>query len=167
MTYRVAIGENEYSVELLQVPGTSGYSIAINGQPQSLDVAEVDHSTFSILKAGVQRLVQVTRLGSQALEVIGQGKRLEVRVFDKRQLRRGRGSAAGAGRETIVSPMFGRVVRVLVSAGEKVTQGQGIAVIEAMKMQNELRSPKDGRVLQLMVKADDAVSTGDVVAEIE
>jgi biotin carboxyl carrier protein len=63
--------------------------------------------------------------------------------------------------------MPGRVVRLMVEAGDEVAEGQGIVVIEAMKMQNELKSPKAGRVGRVAVGVGDAVGSGDVLAVVE
>jgi biotin carboxyl carrier protein len=62
--------------------------------------------------------------------------------------------------------MPGRVVRVLVAAGDRVTARQGVVVVEAMKMENELRTPRDGTVKQVLVKAGTAVETGAVLVVI-
>ena len=63
--------------------------------------------------------------------------------------------------------MPGRVVRVMVEKGDTVTAHQGVLVLEAMKMQNEVKSPKEGRVRELRVSPGDTVSAGDVLAIIE
>ena len=63
--------------------------------------------------------------------------------------------------------MPGRVVRLLVAEGERVETGQGIVVVEAMKMQNEMKAPKSGRVVSLAVKEGDAVAAGETLAEVE
>ena len=74
---------------------------------------------------------------------------------------------AREGRQTIVAPMPGRVVRVLVSIGDRVLAGQPIVVVEAMKMENELRSPKDGLVREVNVQAGGAVEARAVLVVIE
>ena len=63
--------------------------------------------------------------------------------------------------------MPGKVIRTLVSQGDMVEAGQGIAVVEAMKMQNEMKSPKAGRVVELKAAAGDTVSAGSVLAVVE
>ena len=63
--------------------------------------------------------------------------------------------------------MPGRVVRVLVGAGDEVEEEQGVVVIEAMKMQNELKSPKAGRVVRVGVAVGDTVGSGDVLVVVE
>jgi len=67
----------------------------------------------------------------------------------------------------ILAPMPGKIIRVLVQAGEKVEAGQGLLVVEAMKMQNEIRSPKSGTVERLLVKEGQPVNAGEILAWID
>ena len=67
----------------------------------------------------------------------------------------------------IVAPMPGKVVRVLVGVGEQIDAGSGIMVVEAMKMQNEMKSPKAGVVVALNVQVGVTVNRGDVLAVVE
>jgi len=64
----------------------------------------------------------------------------------------------------VIAPMPGKVVRVLVRAGEAVEAGKGVVVVEAMKMQNEVRSPKSGKVERLLVSEGQTVAAGEVLA---
>nr|WP_286676414.1 acetyl-CoA carboxylase biotin carboxyl carrier protein subunit [Paracidobacterium acidisoli] len=90
------------------------------------------------------------------------------RVEDPRSLRSRRTHGGGTdGPKTLKASMPGRVVRLLAAKGETVRAHQGIVVIEAMKMQNEVKSPKDGRVTEIHVGAGDTVTAGDVLAVIE
>jgi biotin carboxyl carrier protein len=94
------------------------------------------------------------------------GRRYEIEVRDPRRWRRQ--SAAGShGGVNVSAPMPGKVVRVLVSLGDSVEAGQGIAVVEAMKMQNELKAARAGKVVKLSAKPGAAVSAGEVLASIE
>jgi biotin carboxyl carrier protein len=61
----------------------------------------------------------------------------------------------------------GKIVRLLVAVGDEVVAGQGIVVVEAMKMQNELKAPRDGRVTSIEVRENDSVNAGTVLATIE
>jgi biotin carboxyl carrier protein len=100
-------------------------------------------------------------------QVIVNGQTFAVDVQDPRKFR-GQGAAAtGSGRQTIAAPMPGRVIRVLVEAGQDVEAGQGLIVVEAMKMQNEMKSPRDGRVTAIQVSEYDSVTAGTVLASIE
>jgi biotin carboxyl carrier protein len=71
------------------------------------------------------------------------------------------------GRQTLSAPMPGKVVRILVNEGDPVERGQGLVVIEAMKMQNELKSPKAGRVVSISASEGAAVAAADVLAVVE
>jgi biotin carboxyl carrier protein len=76
------------------------------------------------------------------------------------------GGRAGGGRVAIKAPMPGRVVRVEVEAGDRVRQGQGVVVLEAMKMENELAAPLAGRVTAVHAQAGTAVTKGTVLVEV-
>lgn len=96
------------------------------------------------------------------------GERIPYRIDDPRSLKGRRARAGGAdGPKAIKASMPGRVVRVLAQKGEAVETHQGVVVIEAMKMQNELKSPKAGRVAEVRVAPGDTVVAGDVLAVVE
>ena len=104
----------------------------------------------------------------KAVDVMVGTRRYTVTLIDPRRLR----SSAGArmlGDEAarIVAPMPGKVVRLLVSEGDEVEAGSGVVVVEAMKMQNEMRSPRKGRVATLKVATGETVNAGEVLAIIE
>jgi biotin carboxyl carrier protein len=99
--------------------------------------------------------------------VIGSA-RYAVDVQDPRSLKTRRAVAgAEAGPQKIKAAMPGKIVRVLVSEKEEVKAGQGVIVMEAMKMQNEMKSPKDGRVQKILAAEGSAVNAGDTLAIIE
>ena len=91
-----------------------------------------------------------------------------ITVLDPKRLR-GTDAAGGHdhGSAKIVAPMPGKVVRVLVAEGEEVNAGDGILVVEAMKMQNELKSPKSGKLVSIHVEAGGTVNAGEVLAIVE
>jgi biotin carboxyl carrier protein len=101
----------------------------------------------------------VTIEGRSALAVVNGRK--TVRVADTARQTRGHGE------QTVVAPMPGRVVRVLVGPGDEVAARQGVIVVEAMKMENELRAPKGGRVKDVSVSAGNSVEAGRVLMIIE
>lgn len=101
-------------------------------------------------------------------EVIVNGQRIPVTVRDKKHLRGNAGAGANAGGKAIlISPMPGKIVRVLVRAGDEVTANQGVLIVEAMKMQNEVQSPKAGKVAEIRVKEGQTVNAGETLAIIE
>ena len=107
--------------------------------------------------------------GRGVLLVVSVGAReYDVTLTDPKHLR-GAGVAhvSDAGRAQVTAPMPGKVVRVLVEAGQEVEAGAGLVVVEAMKMQNELKSPKAGTVTELRAEPGATVNAGDVLAVIE
>jgi biotin carboxyl carrier protein len=96
------------------------------------------------------------------------GQRIPFAIDDPRSLRARRGAGAGAdGPRPVKAPMPGRVVRILVAPGDEVVAQQGLIVIEAMKMQNELKSPKAGRIARVAAQVGDTVQLGDVLVVVE
>jgi biotin carboxyl carrier protein len=88
-------------------------------------------------------------------------------VRDPRRRSGQRGRHGLGGSQQVISPMPGRVVRLLVAQGDEVSAGQGLVVVEAMKMQNELKAPRDGRVLTLTAREGATIAAGEVLAVIE
>jgi biotin carboxyl carrier protein len=101
------------------------------------------------------------------LVVVIDGFRFEVDVRDPRRFSRKLSGRGAEGIQTLAAPMPGKVVRVLVAPGDAVEAGQGVVVVEAMKMQNEMKAPRAGRVLSVAVKEGATVSAGDVLVTIE
>jgi biotin carboxyl carrier protein len=100
-------------------------------------------------------------------EIWVNGRLLSMEVFDPRDLQPGQGSPANHGRQEIAASMPGKVIRVLVAPGEVVEEGQGLVVVEAMKMQNEMKSPKAGRVVEVRARPDATVGAGEVLVVVE
>lgn len=119
--------------------------------------------SFSILIGG-----RVYRVAPGAPgECFVNGMPIAVEVLDPRALRSRGGAASKSGQARIAASMPGKVVRLLVSAGDEVEAGQGVVVVEAMKMQNEMKSPKTGRVIEVRTKPGAAVAAGEVLMVVE
>jgi biotin carboxyl carrier protein len=95
------------------------------------------------------------------------GREFSIELFDPREMRGRKSGGVGEGRQNIVAPMPGKVIRVLVAAGDEVEAGQGLVVVEAMKMQNEMKSPKAGKVVEVKTTPEATVAAGDVLIVIE
>jgi biotin carboxyl carrier protein len=144
---------------------SSGTSISINGEqvePRDADIVETEPNVYSILVDGA---VYEARVSGSEISIGGVRFRFEVE--DPRQWKRSTRGGGSQGRASIIAAMPGKIVRVLVSAGDEVTTGQGVLVIEAMKMQNELKAPRSGRVTAIEVKPNDSVNAGALLATIE
>lgn len=101
------------------------------------------------------------------LVVVIDGHRFETEVTDPRRWNRSLAGRGAEGAQSVVAPMPGRVVRVLVSPGQEVAAGQGVVVVEAMKMQNEMKAGRAGRVLAVAAREGATVAAGEVLATIE
>jgi len=155
------------------------YEIVIDGKAATLATAEgrfaygalerdysaaaVGEGAWSILIEGRSYAVQVLGAG----EVSVNGRVYHVEVIDPRGPRGRRSAGESSGPRSITAAMPGRVVRVLAAVGDDVAEGAGVVVIEAMKMQNELKSPKAGRVSRVAIAVGDAVGAGDVLVVVE
>ena len=140
----------------------------IGGRRYVLEAREVGAGEYLLLRDGH---VYECRVGAEArghVEVSVGGREYAVALADPRRLRGAQAAAGpGEGRAQLVAPMPGRVVRVMVEAGEAVEAGQSVVVVEAMKMQNEMKSPKDGAVTEVRVESGATVNAGDVLVVIE
>lgn len=165
MIYEVAIDERLHQVELVRA-GT-GWRCKLDGREFPVDVVFSQSGVLSILVDGKSYEVKQEAAGAETNIVIG-NERFRATVRDPRSLRsRRRGGDLVQGVKKLAAPMPGKVVRILASAGTEVEAGQPVLVIEAMKMQNELKSPKRGRVKRLAVSEGAAVEAGQTLAEIE
>ncbi len=130
----------------------------IDGRAVELDVAPAG-SQLSVRMEG--RVIDVTARGNLPdLDIVASGTRATVRVETERGRSAGRTRTPPAGPDgtfVVKSPMPGRVVRLLVAKGDRIKAGQGVLVLEAMKMENEVRSATGGMVLDIPVSAGTAV----------
>jgi biotin carboxyl carrier protein len=164
MKFTIELNGKARAVELSR--GEAGFSCSIDGKPVDADIAEISSGTYSVLIGGQSLEVRVTP-GPDALDVSVSGREYSLTVRDPREWRRKHhGAAASEGRQQVVAPMPGKVVRILTKAGEKIEAGQGVVVVEAMKMQNEVRAPKSGIVEKIFVAEGQSVNTGDALATI-
>jgi biotin carboxyl carrier protein len=148
------------------------YRVVVDGQPSEVDAVRIGAFGLSLLLdggGGISREVQVAPAGTPGETLVSiDGRTVAATVNGRRTGRGGADIGAGArGDQAIVAPMPGRVVRVLVAAGDPVTARQAVVVVEAMKMENELRSPKDGRVKEVAVTPGASVEAGRVLLVIE
>jgi biotin carboxyl carrier protein len=149
----------------VDLPAEVGGAMAclVDGREVTVDVCWVGEGVLSLVLEGRQYRFLMDGDG-----VVVRGRRYGFREDDPRSLAGRRGGAEGAdGPRAVKAPMPGRVVRVLVEVGAVVEMGDGVAVIEAMKMQNELKAPKAGRVVRVGVAVGDTVGQGAVLVVIE
>ncbi len=125
-------------------------------------LVEVEPGVYSIVIEGSSYEVRV-----DAGQVTVGNRQFDFVIDDPRQWKRSGDAAGGHGHAAIVAPMPGKVVRVLVGVGDEVEAGHGIIVVEAMKMQNEMKAPQAGRVAAIHAKENDSVVAGTILAIID
>src|ERR1700736_1264713 len=158
-------GTRTQTVELERVGDQ--WRIILNGEQLDADVSEIAPNTLSILIRGESHEIRVARSSEGMLKIQTGLREFTAEVTDQRSWRGRRlGHVEMEGRQQITAPMAGKGVRLLVTAGEKVKIGQGLLVVEAMKMQNEIRSTKSGTVERLLAEQGQAVNAGETLVWI-
>ena len=148
-------------------PSANGHwRLRLDGASVIADVSLLRPGVLSLLIAGQSWRVVLDDHPSELALHVGP-ERIPYRIEDPRSLRQRRRAAGADGPITLKASMPGRVVRLLIEEGEQVAAHQGVLVIEAMKMQNELKSPREGRVTHIRVSPGDTVASGDTLAIIE
>lgn len=164
MLYDITIDGKSYRLDLNRVDGR--WSCRLDGRELEVDAILARPDVLSLRVGNLAYEIKSERAANDLHLWVGSA-RFAAEVRDPRSLR-GRARAGEAqGPKKIIAPMPGKVVRLLVSAGEAVEPGSGIAVVEAMKMQNEIKSPKRGTVRRILVTEGAAVNAGDVLAIVE
>ncbi len=140
------------------------------GRRYELEAREVEPGMY-LLQAGgrvYECRVAHTDAAGGAYEVSIGAQTFTINLLDPKRLRHTQSAGTmAAGRAAVVGAMPGKVVRVLVAAGAQVEAGDALVVVEAMKMQNELKSPKTGTVVEVHAQAGATVNAGDVLVVVE
>jgi biotin carboxyl carrier protein len=170
MTFEIDINGRTRTVAIDKT-ATGRYRVSLDGDLHELDAARVGVYGLSLLDGpvGASREVQVTPGTTQGQLLVSLSGRTIAATVNGRRTGRARTDAglSAHGDQAVTAPMPGRVVRVLVSLGDEVAVRQGVVVVEAMKMENELRSPKAGRVKEISVTPGTSVEAGRVLLVVE
>jgi biotin carboxyl carrier protein len=159
----------EHQIELIPLttwPAQAGrVQFVLDGETREADWTEITPGTFSILLGGRSFQLHVAahpngQTAGGAYEISVGTRRYHVEVRDPRRRRHSGQEALNGGPQEIVAPMPGKIVKILVAENQEVVQGQGLLVIEAMKMQNELKAPRSGRVERIHVSEGAGVESG-------
>jgi biotin carboxyl carrier protein len=166
MTYDVIVDGKTHRLELTK--GEATWLCKVDGHTIEVDAALTARDVLSVLTGGDAFEVKRERSLRGDLHLVIGSARYAIDVQDPRSLRTRRAAAgAEAGPQKITAPMPGKIVRLIVAEKAEVKAGQGVIVMEAMKMQNEMKSPKDGKVQKILVAEGATVNAGDVLAVIE
>ena len=166
MKYNVRIAGKTRVVELGQQNGA--WKISLDGNALDANAVEVAPNTFSVLLNGESHQIRIAPRSDGSLTLHTGLAEYQAEVNDLRAWRgRRHGALEAEGSQQVAAPMPGKVVRLLVKQGDTVEVGQGLLVVEAMKMQNEIRSPKSGKVERLFAQEGQAVNAGEVLLSVE
>ncbi|HVL73584.1 MAG TPA: biotin/lipoyl-containing protein [Beijerinckiaceae bacterium] len=177
MIYLLTVNGKERRARIEEA-GPGRFRVELDGEPHYVSARHTEGSIYSIVidaGGGSEGPVQGGKsyeadveVSPEAVRVAIGGEVFEIGAIDERRKRMRAAAAAGAASGSeIHSPMPGKVVKVLAPAGTPVKRGQGVIVVEAMKMENELTSPKDGVVKQVTVAEGAAVDGGALLVVIE
>ncbi len=164
MIYHVTVSGRTFEVEL----GPEG--VSVDGCPVTVDLARIEGSpTRSLVVDDASHRLSARRVGPETWDLHLCGRRLRADVVDERtrtirEMTGGAGAASGP--RPVVAPMPGMVVKVEVEEGDTVRAGQGIVIVEAMKMENELRTDADAEVLRVLVEEGQAVEKDQLLVDL-
>ena len=178
MKFSLTIHGQEHTLEL---DLRNGLACSLDGVAFPAEIVEVQPGVYSLLigsrsfaaRVDSTSSPQVTpnaennagSAGNYAVQIDGVSYAVSVR--DPRRRRSDRTQLAREGTQTVKAPMPGKVVRILVAENQAVDAGQGLLVVEAMKMQNEIRCPKAGTVQKILAREGQAVNAGETLLVVE
>ena len=172
LNFDVAVNGRSWKIGI-QPAGRPGlFTISVKGRERVVDAAWIDQDTLSLIDGSAVREVRIDKRDAGAVTLTIAGRKFDA-VFPGTGRMHSSDPPAGTrpadplpGPQPVRAPMPGRVVRVLVSVGDRVSARQGLMVVEAMKMENELRSPKEGVVTMVGASAGAVVEAGAVLVVI-
>ena len=166
LTAQLSGNEHEISLDF-----DNGIAFAeVDARRYEIEIRELGEGQYLLVEGSrIHRCrVERKRDSPNSFEVVQRGLTRDITITDPKRLRSTNSAGAHhSGAAQIVSPMPGKIVRVLVEVGARVEIGAGIVVVEAMKMQNEMKSPKAGAVVSINAEPGATVNAGDVLAVIE
>ena len=169
MAYEVSLGHRTAKVDLLNRAGTKTL-IDIDGNKYDADIVMVERGVYSIIYKGHSYNVELIEGDNSKKYIVNTfAKTFNVEIIDaESKYISSRNKGLEAEEENIVaSPMPGKVVRIPVKAGDLVTAGQTLVVVEAMKMQSEFKASHDKTVVEVLVKEGDTVNAHQVMMKLE
>jgi acetyl/propionyl-CoA carboxylase alpha subunit len=161
VNYQVSEKGGEGRLVALRETGEGTYEIGFDGRTVHVDAVRSGPTIYSVIEDGQQFEAVVDEKGAHGFDVLVGGRIFHLEALDERtKLLAQSAAAAATGKQTVCAEMPGKVVKVAVPAGEPVREGQGVVVVEAMKMENEIPSPIAGVVQEIAVSEGQTVEAG-------
>lgn len=167
MAYKATLGDQTYTISVHELDEHQ-YKIVIDAEEHIIDGRQLTGHMYSLIVENRSFTVDVAEKDDK-YTVAYEGKSFQVGVLDERKARRGGVGAnlGGAGEKEVCSMMPGKVVELLVHEGDAVEKNQGVIIIEAMKMENEIRATVAGTVKAVHVESGQTVESGELLVELE
>ena len=167
MIYEVSEAGETMRIELHEV-GEGVYDLSVAGETVRVDAAKSGRTIYSVIEDGRQFEAMVEERGAHGFDILVSGRLFHLEAVDERsRLLVEQARTASEGPQTVESEMPGKIVKVHLTVGSEVREGDGVVVVEAMKMENEIRSPIDGVLKELPVAEGQTVETGEVLFVVE
>jgi len=166
MKLHVTIGGEDVTLELSGA-ANAPLRFAVDGKSSEAEVRHLGAGAYSILLGGRSFDVRVGQGGGETLDVSVNGVTHHVAVRDPRRWTPGGAAGGATGPQRIKAQMPGKVVKLLVGEGDAVEAGQGVVIVEAMKMQNEMKSPRAGTVTAIKVAEGGSVAAGETLVVVD
>jgi len=164
MKYEAEIDGQKVNLEMEERDGR--ITAAIDERHYEVDVLRPEAGIYLLFAGDKVYEARVASPDSGKLQVKLRGNSYSVNIIDRKHRRPGEDHGDDSQKQ-LVAPMPGKVVKLLLNVGDEVTPGQGVVVVEAMKMQNEIKSPKAGRLAEIRVTEGEAVAANQLLAVVE
>ena len=167
MAFIAKLGDQSYTVEI-EENGKSVYRVSVDGNEFLVDGKKTGRTNFSLIVDNRSFEIEVDNTDDE-YRVLVDGRNYRIHLVDERRVRVGAAQSGLQlqGRQMVSVPMPGKIIAVLVAIGDAVEMGQGLVIVEAMKMENEVRSPISGEVKEIKVKPGDTVEGGALLVIVE
>lgn len=148
--------------------GEGRYEVQIEGRTVQVDAVRSGPTIYSVIEDGRQFEAMVDEQGDRRFDVLVAGRLFHLDAVDERtRLLASSAKVVATGPQSVAAEMPGKVVQVQAAPGDEVSEGQGIVIVEAMKMENEIFSPIDGVVSEIAVREGDTVEAGALLFVVE
>jgi biotin carboxyl carrier protein len=165
--YEVSEGGETLRIELAEV-GEGVYDLTFEAETVRVDAAKSGRTIYSIIENGKQFEAMLEERGAHGFDILVSGRLFHLEAVDERsKVLAQQARTLAEGPQSVEAQMPGKVVKLHVAVGARVAEGQGVVVVEAMKMENEITSPKDGRVKEVAVSDGQSVEVGRLLVVVE
>jgi len=160
-------GGETRTVGLVEI-GDNEYEVTLDGHTVHVDASRSGRTIYSIIEDGRQFEVIIDEQGAHGFDVLVGGQLLHLQAHDERsKLLAATSKAVATGPQRVEAEMPGKVVKINVAVGAEVREGQGVVILEAMKMENEIPAPVDGVLREVAVAEGQTVESGQLLFVVE